>query len=148
MELTKRQKRLAEKCNNLHLLGGITGADLDRVKLESDALVHVESFKNKNRHITRLSISTKIPEYLASNKRILAIGPKGIASIDYLLQNDVAYVVQSLKRKDINDVFFALKEGEGLKDKLEHGRMLVERNHCRDIISSDIKQIIFDACGE
>ena len=47
-------------------------------------LVHVESFDNKSRQLTKLSISTKIPEYLATGKPIIAIGPREVASLEYL----------------------------------------------------------------
>ena len=50
----------------------------------SDILVFVESFQEEEIEKVRLSFSTKIPEYLSIGKPILAIGPNGIGSMDYL----------------------------------------------------------------
>ncbi len=60
----------------------------------SDFLLHVESFDEKVKKYTRLSISTKIPEYLASKKPIIAIGPSDVASIEYLADNKCAHVIK------------------------------------------------------
>lgn len=51
---------------------------------KADILVHVESFENKIIESTRLSVSTKISEYISLCKPILAVGPDSIASIEYL----------------------------------------------------------------
>lgn len=53
---------------------------------KSHFLLHVESFDVQNRLYTRYSVSTKIPEYLASKRRIIVFGPHEIASL--LLLND------------------------------------------------------------
>lgn len=50
----------------------------------SHFLLHVESFDEFDRLYTQYSISTKIPEYLASKRRILAFGPHEVASIALL----------------------------------------------------------------
>lgn len=47
----------------------------------ADVLVFVESLAPEIYSFTRLSVSTKVPEYLASGKPILAIGPEGQSSI-------------------------------------------------------------------
>ena len=44
---------------------------------------------------------TKIPEYLSSQKPIIAIGPSGIASIDYLKNNNAALVLD-----DFNQLYY------------------------------------------
>lgn len=51
---------------------------------DADILVHVESFSKKNRRSTRLSLSTKIPEYVSVGRPILAIGPSELASMKFL----------------------------------------------------------------
>ena len=56
-----------------------------KVRLNScDYPVFVESFDKKQVEKTRLSFSTKIPEYLSLRKPIIAIGPRGIGSMDCL----------------------------------------------------------------
>jgi len=61
----------------------------------SDIVVHVESFKRKNKNITRLSISTKIFEYAVYGKCILAFGPDDIASIKLLKDNNAGIICRN-----------------------------------------------------
>lgn len=87
--------------------GALTASGVAEKLLEGSILVHVESFDRVNRGIARLSISTKIPEYLASARCILAIGPREVASIDYLASMGCAKVVTDL---DGNHLVEALRE--------------------------------------
>lgn len=64
--------------------GSLDSDGVTKVLAEADVLVHVESFDRKSREATRLSVSTKIPEYLSHGKPIIAIGPQGVASMNYL----------------------------------------------------------------
>lgn len=75
-------------------MGGLYEDELREKLNEADILVHVESFNKKNICNTKLSLSTKIPEYLSLGKTILAVGPEEIASMAYL--QDVAVCVNNL----------------------------------------------------
>ena len=66
---------------------------------KSDIALFVESFDKECILSTRLSFSTKIIDCMQSTAAILAIGPKEIASIDYLSRNQLGYVIT-----DINDL--------------------------------------------
>jgi len=71
--------------------GSLNSKEL-KIKLNNcDIPVHVESFDNNAIKATKLSISTKIPEYLSLGKPILAIGPSEISSMKYL--KDCAHCV-------------------------------------------------------
>lgn len=75
--------------------GGLLSPDeLSRAVTDADVLVHVEADDPKSIAVTALSISTKIPEYLASGRSILAIGPRGLASIEYLSAHDAATIIE------------------------------------------------------
>lgn len=65
-------------------LGSLNHEELKKVLNKADIMVHVEAFDKKSIEATRLSVSTKIPEYLSLGKPILAIGPCQIASMEYL----------------------------------------------------------------
>lgn len=95
-------------------LGGLDSKEL-KIKLnESDIPVHVESFDLKSIESTRLSISTKIPEYLSLGKPILAIGPSDVASMMYL--KDVAFCI--VKPNDIFNHFFDYVNNNEVQAKL------------------------------
>ena len=84
---------LQKHCLELH--GSVPPEEVLRYQLESDILLHVEAFDLKSKYSTRLSLSTKIPEYLSTGVCIFAYGPKDIASIEYLMDHNVAQVCTS-----------------------------------------------------
>lgn len=63
----------------------------------SDILVFVESFDSDQIEKVKYSLSTKVPEYMSIGKPILAVGPKGVGSMDYL--SDVALCIN-----DVNSI--------------------------------------------
>lgn len=68
----------------------------DELKIQfnkSDALVFVESFNEEQIEKVKYSLSTKVPEYLSLEKPILAVGPRDIASMEYL--KDVSFCAYS-----------------------------------------------------
>jgi hypothetical protein len=83
--------------------GFISNQELYKTLDRFDVLVHVESFDEQVIKYTRLSISTKIPEYLSKKKIILALGPKGIASIEYLRSNGAAIIIDDLNNEVIKE---------------------------------------------
>lgn len=90
-------KRSFEKIRCINFIGALDGDELRKEKENSDMLLHVESFNKKDKIVTRLSISTKIYEYINSNRCILAIGPSDVASIEYIKDNNLGYVLCSKK---------------------------------------------------
>lgn len=94
--------------------GGIYKGSLNseelKVKLnQCDYPVFVESFEDEQVEKTRLSFSTKIPEYLSLNKLIVAIGPENIGSMDSLSKvslciNDISNLKNTI-RQLLNGVY-------------------------------------------
>ncbi len=75
--------------------GGVSAARVKELQAEADILIHVESFALKERLKTYCSFSTKIVDYAHMAKCILAVGPKEVASIQHLSDNDAAVVAVS-----------------------------------------------------
>ena len=73
-------------------------SEVPRVIEENDVLVFVESFEKKSKSVARLSFSTKITDYLASDRCIMGIGPSDIAPIEYLKEEDAALIVSDLSQ--------------------------------------------------
>lgn len=116
--------------NVMEFKGAINQKQLIDVRNKSDILIHVESFDKKNKYITRLSVSTKIPEYLLSERCILAIGPEDVASIKYIKNNNIGKVITTNKRKEmeqgINDIIQNRKERERF---IINGAIIAKNRH-------------------
>lgn len=59
----------------------------------SQALLFVESGDPAIADYTRLSVSTKIPEYIAAGRPVVAIGPTGQASIELLARHAISSLI-------------------------------------------------------
>lgn len=75
--------------------GFLQRSEVDRVQREADVVVFAEALEGREANIARLSFSTKITDYLANGKCVLAIGKGDIAPIDYFVRNDSAIVATS-----------------------------------------------------
>ena len=90
---SKKVMKKFKRIDCIEYKGALNSKQLVELRNNSDVLVHVEAFDKKNKKITRLSISTKIPEYMLSKRCILAIGPSDVASIDYINSNEIGMVI-------------------------------------------------------
>jgi hypothetical protein len=80
--------------------GELSGNNL-KARLESaDYLLHVESFEEKYRQLTKLSVSTKISEYLASGTCIIGYGPAEVASMRILSDNKIGITITDIDSDD------------------------------------------------
>lgn len=72
-------------------------SEIKEIMHSSDIVLHVESFDKEQMDVVRLSFSTKITDCMQSGSVMMAIGPAGIASIEYP-KNSIpgAIVVNSL----------------------------------------------------
>lgn len=87
--------------------GGLNSSQVMDEIANSHCLIHAESFDDKNRIYTKYSISTKIPEYMASKRAIIAIGPSDIASIEIFKNNRIGCVITEIDTE--NDIIVKLK---------------------------------------
>lgn len=106
---------------------------------QTNFLIHVESFDEPVISYTRLSISTKIPEYLASGTPICAIGPANLASIEYLLDNNCAYVVTSNDYLTLKNTIVSAINGDNNNLYKKNSESLFYTNHSDKKIESFIK---------
>ncbi|MCX6624335.1 MAG: hypothetical protein NTY38_25390, partial [Acidobacteria bacterium] len=117
----------------LEFRGGLDAAGVRQVIEESDILVHVESMNRVSRKLTRLSLSTKIPQYLASGRCILAVGPAEVASIRYIQDHEAGMVVTDLETLRGN--FETLISDPELRQRYAlNGLRLAQRRHDSKIV--------------
>lgn len=76
-------------------MGGLVGDALAQAMTACDYFLHVESDDLYNRRLTRLSVSTKLPEYLMYGKPIIGFGPEEVASMCMLSDNHIGMVISS-----------------------------------------------------
>lgn len=115
--------------------GSLNAKEVHEVYKSADVLIHVESFDDRSKEITYLSVSTKIPEYMASGKCILAIGPKDVASIEYLKNTNSAFVVSSRDTQDIDNTIIELfKDVEKREFFTQQARLTFKKNHDAEVI--------------
>jgi hypothetical protein len=116
----------------------VSQEDLFEEMKKSDFLVHVEAFDEKIKQYTRLSISTKIPEYLAAQRPIFAMGPDDIASIEYLRDNDCAHVITDLNLAEMVVSTASKPENERL---LANAWQLFLKNHKNKVQHELLKHV-------
>lgn len=128
--------------DSVSLMKPVSYNEVQNVIAKNDVLIFVESFEKKYKNIARLSFSTKITDYLSSGKCILAIGPNGIAPIEYLKDEDAAIVVTDVNK--IKDKLEYLLENEVIERYSQKGFECAQRNH--DIVVTDkkIKKVLID----
>ncbi len=126
--LTRQMDKALNIGDSCRFSGGLDEKGVKEKLAEADILVHVEAFDRKSIHATRLSVSSKIPEYMVSNRVILGIGPASVASIEYV--RNFAYVVTSQSEQDIVDALHVLLTDRDMRVRLAADAYVMAReNH-------------------
>lgn len=109
-ELTPELKQAFDK-PNIEFMGLVRGQAFEDARYNSDILLHVESDSPEMRSKTALSISTKLPEYMMTNRCILGFGPTEVASMRLVSDNKLGFIVSSEdsfenQKKQISEILF------------------------------------------
>lgn len=135
--------------SSINFRGFVSSEVLQEEIAAADVLVHVESFSRRMRKVTRLSISTKIPEYLASSRPIFVLGPADIESVQYLKRNDAAAVVSEPTVQGVERVLRGLLTDTDAMDRYARaGLELYRRFHTSDAARRAIVNVVNDAIAE
>lgn len=127
-EKRKRILKAFSKEPGIIFHGEVSKSEVDKIIQKSEYVLHVESFRKKEIEKIRYSISTKIPDLLASNSNILVYGPRYIASVDYLETHNAAVILS--KDNLLADLQHYMSESEDIKQKRRiNAKELVESNH-------------------
>lgn len=114
--------------NGIVFHGFVDHSTVKEVIQNSLAVIHVEAFDNNCRQRTRLSLSTKIAESLASGTILIAYGPLELASMQYLIKYNAAIVSD-----DIEDLCLKIQEYLLNKNNYEkissNAKQLAIKNH-------------------
>lgn len=127
---SRRFMKALEGSTRASFSGSLDEEGVARVLRDSDVLVHVEADDRKSKVVTRLSVSTKISEYLASGKPILAVGPSDVASIRYLRESGAAFVESAMTSESIDStVATAIRDQASREACARRAWELAKQNH-------------------
>ena len=127
--------KLAE--SGIGIGGSLSQAEIPAAIAAADVLVYVESFEPKTRRYTRLSISTKIPQYAAAARPLFCYGPPEVASIRFVQENAFGLIAGSQDGSDLNEKLRRMLEDTGLRQNLAARAFAVAR---RDFNSNSVRQ--------
>lgn len=129
----------------VNLCGKLEPDEVRKIQMCSDILVHVESFDPDAKKSTRLSVSTKIYEYLFAGKPILAYGPAGIASMKLLEETNAAcccYAISDIENH-IDKLLFDRSYRRGLGENGRHyAQDHFDADKCRNRFQGIIRSLI------
>ena len=83
-------EQLAAEVSTIEVAGSLPPNQVPGALVASDALLFVESSDPHVARFTRLSVSTKVPEYLAARRPVLVVGPEAQASVRALVRSGPA----------------------------------------------------------
>lgn len=109
----------------------VSPVELQKVYDASDIALHVEGFDRKNRHVVRMSFSTKIVDCLDSGCAVMAICDEKQAGGAYLKRNGCSICVNSIK--DIDSTLQAILDNPDMLIEYQHKAFEVGRkNHSKE----------------
>lgn len=95
---------------NTRLIEAVPHSEIRQVFQNADFLVHTESNTLINNDFFRYSVSTKIPEYLASGRPMLFYGPQDIYLYKFLTDSQTAATADSEEK--LSEVIEAMIDGK------------------------------------
>ncbi len=124
--------------------GAVPGDQVPGIIGKAKAVIHTESFDPVTREHVRYSLSTKIPDCLASGTGLLAYGPAEVASMDYLIRNEAAFAATSPEelRKILPRLFTDDAEYRRIT---ENAARLARKNHSPEMTRETVRKALADA---
>lgn len=99
--ITQKQLKMINKTKCCSYCGSATSDEVEKIREESNILLIVESFDYFNRKKTKLSLSTKVTESLLSHRAILAIGPKDVGTMRFLIEKTESVCITDKADTDV-----------------------------------------------
>lgn len=107
---------------------------------KADLLLHVESFDEYNKRYFRLSMSTKIPEYMAAGIPIICFGPNEICTVKFLKDNKCGITAEN--ESELEQVLYAILNNKINLEELAEKACDV----CREKFSKNVVQERIEKC--
>ncbi len=126
--LNRATKKKLEIENSSFLMEPVAYSEVEKTLKEYDLVLFVESFVKKYRNTAYLSFSTKVVDYLASSRAIVAVGPADSAPIVYLEENDAAIIVSEITKLE-EKLRFITNNPDIVSEYALKGFQIGEKNH-------------------
>lgn len=125
--------------------GSVSSSEVARLQSDSDVLIHVETFDKRSRYKSRLSLSTKIVDYMHAAKPIVSVGWAETGGLEYLAQNNATLAITNPEK--IHSEVIRIIEDKDLRQRLAHNAwQLGVKNHKCEYIRSglyhDLSQVL------
>lgn len=117
--------------------------EIKKIINSADISLHVESFDREQIKLVKQSFSTKIIDCLQSGTQVIGIGPKKIASVEYLRKIDGVLVIDEL-----NDITQKLSELIKDTDKIMINKKKIfeyaKKKHDINIVQKELKKELYN----
>ncbi len=139
-----KYSELSPSCN---FCGWADPAKLPFIFHNADLLVHLESFRKKDISFTKLSLSTKISQYLMAGRPVMAVAPEELASVNVLKESGGCVGVCKNELQDISKCLLRCLASaselqsfgsKGLAWALKNSSTRTKRKH----VEEEIKEIV------
>lgn len=132
-------KALFSKYQNSNVLEYVERDKMFDNLSRADILLHVESFDSKNIQYFRLSMSTKIPEYMAVGRPILCVGSDKLATVDFLKTNRLGHVINNVS--ELGDALMHMTDKSYRKLLVNNARESVKSSFEKKIMQRKLKNV-------
>ena len=133
--------------NGIRFHGAVSAEEVRQILQRSAAVIHTESFDPEIRKRIRFSISTKIPETLMNGPCLIAYGPEGAASIDYVKENGAAYTIT--QPQQLEQGLREILTDAALRNRIVgRARALAKANHSMQANSANLRKSLAEICGQ
>lgn len=143
--LTKTMEKKLNIPDCIRVAGCIPYSEIAEKQREADILVHVEATDIRYRWSSHQGFSTKLVDYMASNRPILAYGLPDQASIAHLKKQDAAFVAGM--SEELEDILAGiLKDPELLHEYAAKawgcGRRCHDINQIHEMLEEDFAEVL------
>lgn len=139
-KLTGEQQKALTEGRYIYMKGSVTPKELAQKYREADIALHVESFDEYYRNVTRVSFSTKIIDLLASGCAVMAICWEKHCGYQYLKSNDAAFCCPDYK-SILPQLMQIVENPKLINEYQKKAYDCGKQNHSRDVIQKQLLEV-------
>jgi glycosyltransferase involved in cell wall biosynthesis len=142
---TEDKIKLFSKYKNCYVYNTVSQNEIPKLLRSASILFLTLGFDKHSLNYTRLSMPTKLTEYLISKVPILLYCPKEIALYKYCSDNNCAAWSDNGKKNLYNTLKYLINDSELQKNITENAYKLVVSRHSTSIVREDFRKVLAKA---